>query len=372
MRVLSLMLCMFLAVCWREPLQLAMLDVAPARLTDVEFMSLSRDLSEPEGSFGSRNLISNELDYPAVVRNLTRVPEGAVYCGVGPEQNFTYIAAARPSMAFIVDIRRGNLQLHLMYKALFELSVDRVDFVFRLFSRVRPTIDGSSLSASEIMDEVGRARKLSTSEYSRNRDALVFHLMKGGRFALNSRDIEEVVRIYSDFYSFGPEITYNSGVTTAAAPNYMSLLKATDRNGREASFLSSEKDFDFVKTLQARNLVVPVIGDFAGPTALRSIGDYVRQHQSIIATFYLSNVPEYLRPEQASRFCKNVFSMPLAPFGSFIESGRGTGGLRNSLSSMAKGPQICSRTVNVQPLFTPVAWYLASEVRKSTFSPEVR
>ena len=58
--------------------------------------------------------------------------------GVGPEQNFTYIAVTRPAIAFIVDIRRGNLDLHLMYKALFELSADRADFVSRLFSRKRP------------------------------------------------------------------------------------------------------------------------------------------------------------------------------------------------------------------------------------------
>ena len=58
--------------------------------------------------------------------------------GVGPEQNFTYIAALKPAMAFIVDVRRGNLQMHLMYKALFEMSADRPDFVSRLFSRKRP------------------------------------------------------------------------------------------------------------------------------------------------------------------------------------------------------------------------------------------
>ena len=55
--------------------------------------------------------------------------------GVGPEQNFSYIAALKPSMAFIVDIRHGNLDVHLMYKALFEMSDNRAEFVSRLFSR---------------------------------------------------------------------------------------------------------------------------------------------------------------------------------------------------------------------------------------------
>ena len=44
----------------------------------------------------------------------------------------------RARMAFITDIRRGNLHTQLMYKALFEMSEDRVAFVQRLFSRARP------------------------------------------------------------------------------------------------------------------------------------------------------------------------------------------------------------------------------------------
>ena len=63
---------------------------------------------------------------------------GGVYIGVGPEQNFTYIARLRPSTAFIIDIRRENRSLHLLYKALFEISRDRADFVSRLFSPARP------------------------------------------------------------------------------------------------------------------------------------------------------------------------------------------------------------------------------------------
>jgi hypothetical protein len=77
------------------------------------------------------------------------VPRGRAYIGVGPEQNFTYIAAVQPSMAFIVDIRRGNMLLQLMYKAIFELSSDRVDFVSRLFSRKLPEGLGSSATVKE-------------------------------------------------------------------------------------------------------------------------------------------------------------------------------------------------------------------------------
>jgi hypothetical protein len=65
------------------------------------------------------------LPAPGKWRDGTRTVPGRAYVGVGSEQNFTYIAATRPVIAFIVDIRRGNLDLHLIYKVLFELSADR-------------------------------------------------------------------------------------------------------------------------------------------------------------------------------------------------------------------------------------------------------
>src|SRR5580765_3704418 len=126
-------------------------DHVPARLDDREFWTLLTRLSEPGGSFRSDNLLSNELRHQFVIPELaqTATPGGA-YIGVGPEQNFTYIAALHPSIAFIVDIRRGNLQLHLMYKALFELSADRAEFVSRLFSRRQPDGLRATSTAAEI------------------------------------------------------------------------------------------------------------------------------------------------------------------------------------------------------------------------------
>src|SRR5213596_1330108 len=102
----------------------------PARLSDQEFWKLSADLSEPNGSFRSDNLLSNEQYFQYVIPDLMRAAKpDRVYMGVGPEQNFTYIAALKPKMVFIVDVRRGNLDLHLVYKTLFELSADRAEFV---------------------------------------------------------------------------------------------------------------------------------------------------------------------------------------------------------------------------------------------------
>src|SRR5262245_54160364 len=111
-------------------------DTLPSRLTDEEFWQLSDSLSEPNGYFRSDNLLSNEIWFHRVIPLLlNRTDRNGVYMGVGPEQNFTYIAAVRPKMVFIPDIRRGNLHTQLMYKALFELSRDRAEFVSRLFTK---------------------------------------------------------------------------------------------------------------------------------------------------------------------------------------------------------------------------------------------
>ena len=91
-----------LTACERNP-------TIPERLGDSEFWSLSAGMSEPGGYFHSDNLVSNELGFQYVIRDLlAAVGSGSVYVGVGPDQNFTYVAALRPRIAFVVDIRRQN------------------------------------------------------------------------------------------------------------------------------------------------------------------------------------------------------------------------------------------------------------------------
>jgi len=98
----------------------------PTQLSDEAFWGFISASSEPGGGFISENLVSNELGYPYVIPQLVeRVPSCGAYIGVGPEQNFTYLAALKPRIAFIVDIRRQNMIEHLLYKAIFELSGTR-------------------------------------------------------------------------------------------------------------------------------------------------------------------------------------------------------------------------------------------------------
>ena len=299
----------------------------PAQLGDREFWKLVADLSEPDGNFRSDNLVSNEIRYQDVIPQLLKSTKpGEVYLGVGPEQNFTYIAALRPRIAFILDLRRGNFDLHLMYKALFDLSADRADFVSRLLSRQRPPGLTSGSTAGEIFAAFGAVEP--SERYSIETLAAIRNqLVTVHRFPLNGDDLMRIETIYRVFFLAGTKIQYSpyGSFGGTVQPSYADLMAATDQAGQARSYLASESAFVFVKDLERRNLVVPVVGDFAGPKALRAIGGYARKRGSTVSAFYVSNVEEYLRQDHIwQNFCANVATLPVEEGSSFIRAVRNT------------------------------------------------
>jgi hypothetical protein len=324
--------------------------VVPESLTDAQFWALSEDLSEPPGTFRSDNLLSNERLLQHVIPTLLRtVRPGSAYVGVGPEQNFTYIASLKPAMAFIVDIRRGNLQLHLMYKALFELSSDRVDFVSRLFSRKQPHGLAADASAEEIFHAF-LATEPDPALYALNVVTLREHLTITRKLPLRSDDLAGIEWIYQTFQLHGPLIQYSANFGGGTSfPTYAELMTGTDGTGRMRSFLATDESFRFLKALHGKNLLVPIVGDFAGPKALRSVGRYLRGKQAVVGAFYLSNVEQYLgREGRWQTFCENVATLPLDETSSFIRSirdgtyGRGIG-LASVTGSMLLESRSCAR-----------------------------
>jgi hypothetical protein len=315
----------------------------PTRLTDQEFWALTSDASELNGFFRSDNLLSNEVFLQYVVPELTRSAKpGRVYLGVGPEQNFTYIAALKPAMAFIIDVRRGNLDLHLMYKAIFELSTSRVDFVSRLFSRKAPEGLTPASSAAEIFRAFAQAAP-SDALYKENLDAIERQLTKTHGFALSGDDLggaKGLEFVYKAFFTFGPDLTYSSingfgGFGGGRAmPTYADLMTLTDESGQPRGYLASDESFAVVKDLESRNLIVPVVGNFGGPKAIRAVGAYLKEHHALVSAFYLSNVEQYLRQDSIwSDFCRNAATLPIDSASIFIRSTRGGRGGFGSLSN---------------------------------------
>jgi hypothetical protein len=299
---------------------------APAqpRLADKEFWRLIEEFSEPNGFFRSDNLVSNEDTFQYAIPSLReRVKEGGVYLGVGPDQNFTYIAALKPRMVFITDIRRGNLHVHLMYKALFELSTDRVDFLSRLFSRPRPAGVGATSSAEQLFDAYAMLSGSQTL-YDANLRALFEQLRKRHGFPISQEDESGIAYVYSAFFAMGPFLSYsNVGLQGRGTryPTYQDLQMADDGRGGQWAYLASEQNFRALKTLQQANLIVPIVGNFAGTKALRSVGAYVRQQGAAVTTFYTSNVEQYLFQDQLwDEFARNLETLPLDATSTLIRS----------------------------------------------------
>jgi hypothetical protein len=285
----------------------------PMRLTDQEFWKLASESSENSGTFHSENLVSNEIRFQTIVPSLTRsaVP-GRSYVGVGSEQNFTYIAATRPAIAFIVDIRRGNLDLHLIYKVLFELSANRVELVSRLFSREKPAGLGPAASVAEIF---AAYRKVAPSKalYEQNLKEIKATLTTKHGFQLSKGDLDGIDFVYSSWFRYGPEIRYElNGGGGGNFPTYSDLMTSTDGEGQNRSYLATEDSFRFLKDMHSRNMIVPVVGNFGGPKAIRAVAAYLKQHETPVSVFYTSNVEQYLRQDRIwGNFCASAATLPM-------------------------------------------------------------
>ena len=322
----------------------------PHQLTDTEFWRIVSDTSEPNGFFHSDNLLSNEARLQHVIPNLlTNVGPAVAYLGVGPEQNFTYIASLRPRIAFIVDVRRGNLQLHLMYKALFELSPNRAAFVARLFSKPPQHGLGSEATAEQIFEAFAQI-EADEDLYKANIAELRSVLLARRGLPLSADDIRGIETIYHAFYWFGPLIQYRStqGFGGWSMPTYAELMTARDGEGQPRGYLASEERYAFVRELQMKNLVIPVVGNFAGPKALRTVGAYLKDRNATVSAFYLSNVEQYLGREGTwPAFCANIAALPVDDRSTFIRSVRtgqyvGGGGLSSQLGNMAEEAKNCA------------------------------
>ena len=295
----------------------------PSQLRDAEFWRLVDELSEPAGFFNSDNLVSNEDTFQHVIPELrAKVAPGGVYVGVGPDQNFTYIAAVQPAVAFIPDLRRGNLHVHLLYKALFALSADRAEFLSRLFSRPKPANVSASASARDVMAAFATVTA-DPKVYDTNLRAVFEEVGRHRGKALEPDDRAGIEFVYNSFFAEGPDLAFVSqgGFRRSRYPSYAEIQAQTDAKGVERSYLASEVLFQRVKTMQARNLVVPIVGDFAGSRALRNIGKWVREQGGTVTTFYTSNVEQYLFRDGAwHTFRANVETMPLDATSTFIRS----------------------------------------------------
>jgi hypothetical protein len=298
-------------------------EALPDRFSDAEYWRLINEFSEPGGYFRSDNFISNETTFQYVIPELKeKIKPGGVYLGVGPDQNFTYIAALRPKLAIITDVRRQNMLLHLVYKALFEMSANRVEFLSKLFSRPLP----DSLNEGGTPEELFGALEASiadTEVADENLAAILARLRSVHDFSLTGEDVRAIEYVYRSFVSAGPDIRYSfpNQYGWRRFPSYSELMLESDEDGEHRSYMATEENFQTVKQLELENRIIPIVGDFSGEQALESVGRYLKNHRATVSAFYTSNVEFYLfQSEDWKRFLHNVADLPLDKNSLFIRA----------------------------------------------------
>ncbi|HKG23131.1 MAG TPA: hypothetical protein VKC34_14630 [Blastocatellia bacterium] len=289
-------------------------ETAQASKDHKNFAALSSRLSEQGGHFDSDNLISNETSYLHVLDKLREMDvHGGVYIGVGPDQNFSYIAKLRPRMAIIIDIRRDNLLHHLLFKTLFANSRNRIEYLCNFFGKPFPRTKGwEQVKVRELVDYIDKTPS-DSKLFEKTTGRILRDAQKFG-ITLSTSDLDTMARIHKAFYSAGMDIRYSSHNRPPRSiyPTYRDLLLERDLSEQMNNYLNSEEDFQFIKRLEQEDMIVPAVGDLAGPQALKAIGKYVSEMKERVSAFYVSNVEFYLHRQGIfDKYVENLKALPI-------------------------------------------------------------
>jgi hypothetical protein len=348
-------------------------DTLPSQISDAEFWRLVTEFSEPNGPYPFENYVSNEVMLQRVIpaaRKFTKL--GGVYIGVGPEQNFTYALALEAKMAFVVDVRRQNMLELLLHKALFEMATNRADFMSQLFSRKRPPNLDAKTTVSALLDAYKFVRP--DEKYQQETLKTIKSVLAKHKFTLSAEDLQTIDRVHAVFYRAGPSIDYTFEATQlpprppAGFPSFERMMIATDGDcgspcltsysqppapGRTWSFLATEENYQFVRSMHRRNMFVPLVGDFAGPSTIRKIGQYLKGHNATVSTFYASNVEYYLDDKQQQAFYANVLALPTDSSSVFLRFISGTGSVMPWWNARIGNTSVVSRVSDLRTATSP-------------------
>lgn len=298
-------------------------EPAAAPSYEVTFGRSIARLSEDEGTFFSGNLVSNEPHYLDAAPWLLAHPSTErVYIGVGPEQNLSYIALLRPRLSFIVDVRRDNLLLHLIYKCLFERAKSRVEWLAALLGRDLEHARLTDADALEVSDPsttleqivaLVRASPPSATHSARTLDDVLSCMDRLG-VDIEPHDAKRLGRLLTELSSAGLDARFETTSPRPDFPTLEQLLLAHDPSSRATGFLGSVDSYRTLRALHARDAIIPLVGDFAGQHTFEQIGESLRERGLELSVLYASNVEQYLLLDgRWAAWRDNVRTLPAAP-----------------------------------------------------------
>jgi hypothetical protein len=294
------------------------------RPLDIPFRQLVDGISEKDAYYFSDNYVSNETAFLQVAPQLPQaVAPGGAFIGVGPEQNFSYIALTRPDVAFVIDIRRRNMLLHLLYKAIFQEATSRSHFLALLLGREHEAQGdpGAEATIEQVLDHAVKVPK-SRESFRAIHQRLMDRITKDYGFTLDLPDRSGLRQAHGEFHDKQLEIAFELHMKSARKyPTLRTLLTMRDPSGQQTSFLASEKAFRLVQKMQGENRIIPVVGDFGGDKALLGIAEFLKANKVPLATFYTSNVEEYLLQDNKwDKWIRNIDAFEIDDRSAFIRS----------------------------------------------------
>ena len=105
------------------------------------------------------------------------------------------------------------------------------------------------------------------------------------------------------------DYTYASAAPNNGLPSYYNLMVATDGRGKNWSYLDTEDRYQYVRDLQQKNLIIPLVADFGGTKTIREIAKYLKERGSTVSVFYISNVEDYLESSWKN-YQENLAALP--------------------------------------------------------------
>jgi hypothetical protein len=292
----------------------AMAGVPPAGLAPGEWARMQRDLGERGRHFFSDNLVSNESSYLQPAAALARLPRALAYVGVGPEQTFSYLALLEPALAFVVDVRRDNLRLHSLYRALFEEAESRCEWLALLLGRrydaaVDPGEEAPLAHVLAALEELPPTEVAYRAAHAR----LVGRL-EATPPPLSRADRHRLDWLHRSFVRYQLGIAFRLRAPGKQRyPSLCDMLLARGPDGT-GSFLATGHAYAVVRRLERQRRVVPVVGSLAGSRALPAIAAELDRRGLAVGLVYCSNVEQYLFEQgRWHRWLENLAALPRMP-----------------------------------------------------------
>ena len=205
-------------------------------------------------------ITTNEPRRHVWAKHFTNV--GGGYLGVGSDQNYDFIAAARSDWAWVYDYDPNVVRLHHILEVLILESETPEALVERFDSKSADAT--AELIRAKITDEAD-AKQLSAFYYA-YREKLFRH--------------------------------------------YTRSIKPSKAQG-DFGWLRNKANYDFIRTLHQQDRIIPIGLDLLGTKSMRSVGDAAKKMGIPIRIFYTSNAPTAWGGQVTPDWRKNIASIPM-------------------------------------------------------------